>query len=216
MTYNKILFDLDGTLTDSQEGITLSVIYALESLSVEVPPSEVLKKFIGPPLKESFMKYCGLSEENADLAINKYRERFVVTGIYENKLYDGIEKLLKRLKAGGKTLILATSKPEVFALIILEHFGIKEYFDYIAGSDLDGARITKSDVISCALEQSSILDMQSVVMVGDREHDVLGAKSFGIPCIGVLYGYGSRAELEDAGAKLIVETVEELELLLNN
>ncbi len=212
--YKTILFDLDGTLTDSKEGITRSVRYALESLGENIPGDEILNKFIGPPLKESFMKYCGLSDDKTKSALEKYRERFSVTGIYENSVYDGIESLLKLLKANGKKLIVATAKPEIYANRIIEHFGLAPYFDFIAGSEFDGARTNKNDVMSYVFELLDISDRSTVIMVGDREHDVIGAKSQGIPCIGVLYGYGSRTELEAAGADYIVETVADLRRFL--
>ncbi len=210
MDYKTILFDLDGTLTDSEEGITRCVKYALESLGENIPDDDTLNRFIGPPLIESYMKYCGLSFEKAELAVVKYRERFSVTGLYENSVYDGIENLLKHLKAAGLKLIVATSKPQVFAVRILEYFGLTSYFDLIVGSELDGTRNNKGDVISHVFDLTGI-DKGPAIMVGDREHDVFGAKSQGIPCVGVLYGYGSREELESAGADYIIETVNDLE-----
>ncbi len=212
--YKTILFDLDGTLTDSKEGITRSVKYALESLEESVPGENILTKFIGPPLEESFIKYCGLSSEKAKTAVEKYRERFSVTGLYENSVYDGIEKLLKQLKSDGRRLIVATAKPEVFAIRIIEHFGLSSYFDLVAGTEIDGARTSKSEVISYVLKWAAISDKGSVIMVGDREHDVVGSKSQGIPCLGVLYGYGCREELEAAGADYMAETVSDLERFL--
>ena len=208
--YNTILFDLDGTLTDPGEGITKSVAYALQKYSIEVTDRSVLYPFIGPPLVDSFQKYYGFSPKQAEQAVVYYREYFRETGLFENEVYDGVEDLLSSLKSAGKRVILATSKPEVFARQILDYFGLTRYFDVIAGALLDGSRMHKADVIAYALDTAGITDKSSVVMVGDREQDVKGAEKTGLPCIGVLYGYGSRKELSTAGADHIVETVDEL------
>lgn len=208
------LFDLDGTLTDPALGITKSVAYALESFGIHTEDFAGLCKFIGPPLKDSFMEYYGFSEEQALAGIAKYREYFRDTGIYENKVYPGVQEMLEKLKNSGMRLILATSKPKIFADIILEHFGIMKYFELTCGSELDGTRSKKSEVIRYAMETAG-LSADSTVMVGDRKHDVLGAKEAGIRCIGVLFGYGSYEELREAGADVIVATVGELgEVLL--
>lgn len=212
--YNTILFDLDGTLTDPGEGITKSVAYALQKYSIEVTDRSVLYPFIGPPLVDSFQKYYGFSPEQAEQAVVYYREYFRETGLFENEVYDGVEDLLASLRSAGKRVILATSKPEVFARRILDHFGLTRYFDVIAGALLDGSRMHKADVIAYALDTAGITDKSSVVMVGDREQDVKGAEKTGLPCIGVLYGYGSREELTAAGATAIVESVEELQQFL--
>ncbi len=208
--YKYILFDLDGTLTDPKEGITKSVAYALRHFGIEVEDLDTLCKFIGPPLKDSFMEYYGFSEEDAYLAVKKYREYFEPYGMFQNKVYDGVEKLLKELKACGKEMVLATSKPEVYAQKILEHFHLDSYFSYVAGSELDGTRVKKGDVIAYALDQMNIEDRSKAVMVGDREHDVIGAKEHGLDCVGVLYGYGNTEEFERHGADFIAETVEKL------
>jgi len=213
-SYKYILFDLDGTLTDPKEGITRSVAYALESLGINVSDLDELCKFIGPPLRESFEQYYGLSQSDSALAVRKYRERFADRGLYENAPYSGMKELLERLKSLGKTLIVATSKPRPFAVQILEHFGLDSYFDFVSGSEFDGTRGNKAEVIAHALESCGISDRSSVIMVGDRSFDVIGAKENGLACIGVLYGYGGRAELESAGADYIVETVSELQNLL--
>lgn len=212
--YKYIFFDLDGTLTDPKEGITKSVAYALKSYGIHVEDLDSLCKFIGPPLKDSFVKFYGFSEEQGYEAVEKYREYFRPYGVYENKVYEGVDKLLAELKARGKMIVLATSKPTVFANTILEHFDLMKYFDMVCGSELDGSRVKKGDVIAYALEQVTEKDARfhksQVVMIGDREHDILGAKENGLDSIGVLYGYGDRAEHEAAGADYIVETVEEL------
>jgi len=213
--YTTILFDLDGTLTDPKVGITKSVAYALKSFGIEVEELDSLCKFIGPPLKVSFKKYYGFSEQDCIKAIEKYREYFRETGMFENKVYPGIEKLLENLRQNGRKLFVATSKPTVFAIRILEHFNLLRYFDYVAGSELDGSRDSKSDVIKFVLQQNSVTNLTNVVMIGDREHDVIGAKENNIDVIGVLYGYGDREELEKSGATYIVETIEELGKLLN-
>lgn len=214
--YQYILFDLDGTLTDPKEGITKSVAHALNYFGIEVENLDSLCKFIGPPLKDSFMKFYGMSEENAELAVEKYREYFAPRGLFQNKVYDRVDKMLKTLQESGKTVILATSKPTVFAKQILEHFEMDAYFTYIAGSELDGRRVKKGDVITYALENAGIEDKAAAVMVGDREHDIIGAKENGLDCIGVLYGYGCAEEFEKNEADYIVKTVEELETLLRN
>jgi phosphoglycolate phosphatase len=214
-SYEFILFDLDGTLTDSSEGITRSVAHALESMGISVPDLDALCKFIGPPLQESFKQFYGLSESESLTAIKLYREHhFNEGGLFENVVYDGIRELLERLKTQGKTLIVATSKPRPYAESILEHFGLSQYFDFISGSELDGSRVDKAEVIDHALKRCGISDISKAIMVGDRRFDVSGARSNGLNCIGVLYGFGSREELEAAGADYIVETVSELEDLL--
>ncbi|WP_461809731.1 HAD family hydrolase [Faecalimonas sp.] len=212
--YQYILFDLDGTLTDSQLGITTCVAYALEDFGIYTENLGELKKFIGPPLKESFMKYYNLTDEEGDKAVEKYRERFAMTGLYENEVYEGIPLLLEKLKTQGKTLLVATSKPTVYSEKILEHFGLNKYFRFVAGSELDGTRVNKAEVIQYALEKNDITDLKNVVMIGDKEHDMIGAKVCGVDSIGVLYGFGDRDELEKQGATYIAETVNDLEKIL--
>lgn len=208
------LFDLDGTLTDPKEGITKSVQYALEYYGVDVYDLDSLEKFIGPPLFEAFIEYYGFSEAASRGAIEKYRERYSKAGIFENALYPGIEDVLKKLLDTGKTLAVATSKPTFFADKILDYFGIAKYFAFVAGSELDGTRTKKFEVIKYALESLDVKNLDECVMIGDRMHDVLGAKEAGIESVGILYGYGSREELENAGAAYIVENIGELKRLL--
>lgn len=212
--FNYILFDLDGTLTDPKEGITKSVAYALKSFGIEVEDLNTLCKFIGPPLKESFMKYYGMNSEDGDKAVETYREYFKPYGVYENEVYEGIPELLAGLKLSGKKVVLATSKPTVFARTILEHFDLTQYFDVVVGSELDGTRVAKAEVIEYALQLAGVTDKAQVVMIGDREHDVIGAKKNGVASIGVTYGYGSREEHEACEADVIVESVGELAKVL--
>lgn len=209
-----MLFDLDGTLTDPQEGITNSVAYALEQYGIHVEDRSSLNKFIGPPLKDSFMEYYGFAEDRAEEAVWKYREYFNEDGIFENKVYPGIPQMLQRLNDQGKILIVATSKPTVYAKRILKRFELSQYFADVQGSEMDGRRTKKEEVISYALEQNQITDNAQAVMIGDREHDIIGAKKCGLDSIGVLFGYGSREELEGCGAGQIVDTVQMLEDLL--
>ena len=215
--YQYILFDLDGTLTNSELGITKSVQHALKKFGIEVEDRTVLRPFIGPPLGESFQVYYGMSKEESELAITYYRERFSVKGLYENEVYEGVEKMLQDLKESGKKLILATSKPEKFTMLILEHFDLLKYFDFVAGATMDGSRGEKADVIRYALEISGIKDKSEAIMVGDRKFDILGAKENGLTSIGVLYGFGDREELTEAGADYIVEKAEDIvKVLLAN
>lgn len=206
--YDVILFDLDGTLTDPGIGITNSVAYALEKLGIPVPQREALYPFIGPPLLESFQRFYGLSLDAAREAVTFYRAYFADRGMFENRVYDGVEGVLAALKAAGKRLAVATSKPEVFARQILDHFGLTAYFSDIAGASLDESRIRKDQVIAYALETCQLPAGAKAIMAGDREHDILGAKQHGLDSIGVLYGYGSYEELKNAGATYLVETVE--------
>ena len=212
--YKTILFDLDGTLTDPAVGITNSVAYSLKRYGIEVENKNDLLNFIGPPLADSYMKYYGFSETEAYKAVDVYREYFKDIGIFENKVYDGVEDLLKLLKENGKTIILATSKPEVFAKRILEHFNLAKYFDYCVGSNLDGTRCQKKLVVAHALKISNTDELKTTVMVGDREHDIIGGKQNGLETIGVLYGYGSKDELTLAGATHIAKTVDDLKNML--
>ena len=208
--YQYILFDLDGTLTNPEIGITSSVMYALEKFNIKVEDRKELHPFIGPPLGDSFQRYYGLSEEESQLAIKYYRERFSVKGLYENEVYEGVDKLLQQLKEGGKTVIIATSKPEEFTLKILKHFDLLKYFDYVAGATMDGSRGEKADVIRYALKISGIKDKSKAIMIGDRKYDILGAKENGLDSIGVLFGFGDYEELSKAGADYVVKSVEEI------
>lgn len=212
--YEFILFDLDGTLTDPAQGITNSVAYSLLYYGIKVQDKKSLQCFIGPPLFESFEKYYGFSRDKAIEAVEKYREYFRDKGIFENRLYDGTVELLEKLKEKGKKIILATSKPEIFALRILEYFNIDKYFDAVVGSTLDGSLINKGDVIRVALEKIGSPDKTRCVMIGDRSHDIIGAKQNGIDNIGVLYGYGSIEELKEAKANYIVEDFKEIEKIV--
>ncbi len=209
MKYTTMLFDLDGTLTNPGLGITNSVAYALKKYGIDVKDRTELYKFIGPPLLNSFQDYYGFSEEQAVQAVEYYREYYQKTGIYENYVYEGIPELLKELKAEGITLLVATSKPEPFARLIMEHYHLADYFTYIAGATMDNkTRVKKADVIRYAMQNCEAEDKKKLVMVGDRKHDILGAKEVGIDSVGVLFGYGDREELEQAGATYIAETVE--------
>lgn len=214
MSYKTILFDLDGTLTDPGLGITNSVKFALDRFGIHVEDNRELYPFVGPPLIDSFMKFYGLSREQAETAVVYFREYFKDKGIFENVPYEGIKELLSDLKAAGKTLVVATSKPELFARQILEHFEMTAYFTYVAGANFDETRTLKSEVIRYALDSIGLADVSTCVMVGDREHDIIGAKAFGMHSVGVLYGYGSREEFEKAGATHIAESVEALRGLI--
>lgn len=208
--YKYILFDLDGTLTDPAEGITNSVAYALDKFGITVEDKTQLNVFIGPPLVETFMSFAGLTEEDANRAVTYYREYFKPKGIFQNKMYSGVPELLQKLKADGKSVILATSKPEVFAKDILAHFGIEQYFDFAAGASWDLSRNKKADVIAYALESCGITEKDKCLMVGDRKHDINGAQENQIDSLGVLFGYGSLEELQTAGATYIAQTVEDI------
>lgn len=209
-TYEVFFFDLDGTITDSSLGITNSVIYALKRYGIVETDRKKLYSFIGPPLTESFQKYYGFSAQQSRDAVEVYREYYREKGIYENKVYDGFEKVAYQLRKSGKRLVVATSKPEPFARMILDHFNLTRYFEYIAGMELDGRRGTKEAVIRYALEMCRITEPGEVLMVGDREHDVLGARAVGIDCLGVLYGFGNRRELCRAGAAYLAEKPEDI------
>ncbi len=216
--YNTVFLDLDGTIIDSGEGVTSSVKYALERLGIEVADKKQLSCFIGPPLIESFKMFYGFDEQTAIKAVALYREYYTEKGIYEGYIYDGVEQMLTDLKNAGLRIVLATSKPEQFAVKILEGADLAKYFDIIAGASLDErTRSTKSQVIEYALEMANIDTPSDVIMVGDRFYDVEGAREFGIDCIGVLYGYGSREEMEKHGAAYIVSTTQQVtELLLSD
>ena len=212
MNYEYILFDLDGTITESGPGITNSVYYAVTKMGYEVEDRSMLRRFIGPPLLESFQKYFGMTKEQADDAIRNYREYYTAKGMFENTVYDGFEESIKALKLSGKKLAIATSKPEKFAKQIAEHFGFDKYFDVISGASMDEKLVAKADIMKNALEALGVSDMEKerVLMVGDREHDIFGAKMNQVSSMGVLYGYGDRPELEAAGADYIVETAADI------
>ncbi|MBE6641824.1 MAG: HAD family hydrolase [Ruminococcaceae bacterium] len=215
MKYKNLMFDLDGTLTDPALGITNSIAYALRKMEIPVPPFEVLCRHIGPPLMQSLMYHYGLDENGGKKALELYREYFGDRGIFENAVYTGIPELLCEMKKQGRKIYMATSKPEPYAIRIAEHFGFAKYFDRIAGSTMTEERTKKADVIAYLAELEGFDPADSTLMIGDREHDVLGAKQHGAPCAAVLYGYGSREELAGAGAEYLVGTVAELRALLN-
>ena len=217
MRYDQLLFDLDGTLTDPGEGITNSVKYALQKWGIEVGDRRELYRFIGPPLSASFRDFYGFSEEDSLKCVEYYREYYRNRGIFENRVYEGVPELLSRLKGEGRALILATSKPEGFAKQILEHFDLVKYFDFVAGASMDESRNKKGDVIRYALSMASVRDLSRALMIGDREHDILGARQNSIESLGVLYGYGDEEELRGAGATFIAATVEEIfDVVVNN
>ena len=211
MKYRYILFDLDGTVTNPEEGITKSFAYALEYMGIHVEDRTELRKVIGPPLLQSFDEFYHFTKEQALEATAKYRERYQDMGWAENEVYPGMEETVKTLWEQGAKLILATSKPERFAVRIMEHFGLSKYFTMLCGAD-DYAkdRSTKEQVVRYALEQNGITDIGEVIMVGDRKYDVEGAAAVGIKTIGVLYGFGDAEELTSAGAIHLVETPQEL------
>ena len=218
--FEYILFDLDGTLTDPKLGITSSVQYALRALGIEEPSLDRLEPFIGPPLADSFREFYGLEGERLATAIDKYRERFATQGIFENEIYPGIPQMLADLKAKDKLLAIASSKPTLFVEQILEHFEIGKYFDHVVGSNMDGTRGTKEEVVEETLRQMLTVEMtpgqkrDAVAMVGDRKFDIEGARAHGITSVGVLFGYAPEGELEEAGADYIVNSVRSLQVLL--
>lgn len=221
--YDYILFDLDGTLTDPKEGITGCVQYALHKLGIEEPDNDKLEPFIGPPLADSFREFYGFDEERVRQAVAYYRERFSSAGLFENEIYPGIGKMLANLQEAGCHLAVASSKPVVYVEKILEYFGILSYFEVVVGSELDGTRVKKEEVVEEALRQllkgaekvrENPEKRPDVVMVGDRRFDIEGAKEYRIASIGVSYGYALEGELEKAGADMIVGTVGELQEIL--
>ncbi|BAQ24063.1 HAD family hydrolase [Streptococcus troglodytae] len=212
--YQTILFDLDGTLTNPALGITNSLAYALEKFNIEVTDKKDLYRFIGPPLQDSFENFYHFSKEDSLKAVDFYRDYFRHKGLYENEVYQGIPDLLEKLKNHEKQLLIATSKPEEFAIQILKYFKLFDYFDLVAGASMDGSRRLKGDVIAHALTSAQVSDLSATIMIGDRDHDVIGAKENGLDAIGVLYGFGNREELEKAGARYIATRVEELKEIL--
>lgn len=213
--YQALLFDLDGTLTASGEGITKSVRYALEKLGRKAPSLEELEVFVGPPLLGQFMAYCGMSEEEANLGVKYYRERYNQTGLYENRPYDGIKELLGQLKEKGFQLGVASSKPEHMVREILHHFHMEDYFRVIRGSVPERLKMTKAEVVEEALKDLGYEQRrEEAVMIGDRKYDVTGARTAHLACIGVTYGYGTEEELKESGADFVVHSVKELGRLL--
>ncbi|MDD4689496.1 MAG: HAD hydrolase-like protein [Eubacteriales bacterium] len=211
--YNTIIFDLDGTLSQSAEGITKSVQYMLEKFGIIETDLKKLECFIGPPITNSLKDLYGFDDEKAWQGVMYYRERFEKKGIYENSPYEGIEEMLKCLKESGKKLAIATSKPQPQTDVIINRYGFNKYLDLVVGPDPDSKSTTKSDVVRMVINRLGC-DKETTVMVGDKHHDIVGAKDNNIKSIGVLYGYGSRQELEEYGADTIVATVEELTDLL--
>lgn len=199
-----IFFDLDGTLTDSRPGITRSIQHALEQLGHPVPPVEELTWCLGPPLQQSLKALLG-TEALVQAGLKHYRERFAHVGLFENEVYAGIDEVLAALKADGRRLFVATSKPHVYAGRIISHFGLDKYFDGVFGAELDGTRADKTDLLAYALAQTRT-DPARALMIGDRSHDIIGARNNAMAAVGVLYGYGSREELIGAGAERFCET----------
>jgi len=212
--YDLALFDLDGTLTDSGIGIVNSVSFALTHFGIRVNDSRELNRFVGPPLWNSFREFYGFNDEQVSEAIEKYREYYNVKGIFENRLYDGITEILDGLAVSGMKLAVATSKPTKYAKIILEHFEVSHYFDLILGSEMDGTRSDKGEIIGCVLDEMDAGRNMKAVMTGDREHDIVGAIAQNIDSIGVLWGYGDQAELEAAGAIKIISSTNELQHII--
>lgn len=209
MHYTNVLFDLDGTLTDPKLGITKSVQYALSKFDIHEEQLDKLEPFIGPPLAKSFMEHYSFSESEAASAVEHYREYFKPYGLYENTLYSGMMELLSLLKDQKRRLFVATSKPTVFAAEILNHFGITGYFERIYGSELDGRLSDKTELIGHLLNEEK-LDKQASIMIGDRKHDIIGARNNGIASLGVGHGYGSEQELSDCAPTYRVRNVNEL------
>ena len=205
-----VLFDLDGTLTDPKEGITKCVQFALEEMGINPPPTDELLDFIGPPLVDSFIRRFGMTIGDAEFALKKYRERFSTVGMFENKVYDGIPEMLRILKDSGLTLAVASLKPLIFVEKILEKFDLKKYFSAIAGSDLEGTKHTKKQIIDDAFAVPSPDNLSEVIMVGDRYQDIEGAKEAGILSLGVRYGYAEKGELEAEGTDFIADTPAEV------
>lgn len=211
--YEYLLFDLDGTLTDSQEGILNCIIYTLDYYGIPNRDPDFLNQFVGPPLTVSFQQFCGFDKKKAQEAAAKYRERFSTIGLFENSAFPGAVDMLKTLKEAGKTIALSTSKPEVFTLRIIERYGLAPYIDNPVGATLDGTREKKADVIREALRQLNIdtpEKMRQTVMIGDRNHDILGAKECHLDSIGCRWGYAKEGELEEAGATYIFDSIPEL------
>lgn len=212
--YKTVLFDLDGTITDSEPGIIACVQHALRQFGIEVEDPKTLRPFIGPPLRDSFRDYFQMTPEEAEQATEFYRQRYAPIGKFECSVYPGIPELLRRLHETGRTVILATSKPEGFAREILEHFDLAQYFDLIGGATLDGSRDTKEAVLQYILDSGRVPDRQDAVMIGDTKFDMIGAAAFSLPAVGVLYGFGSRQELEENGALFLARDAAELERYL--
>jgi len=210
--YRYALFDLDGTLTDPSLGITNSIMHALDKMGRDIPSRESLYRFIGPPLVPAFQEFLGMTADEAEQAVVFYREYFSVTGLFENTPYDGITEMLTALKERGIVLAVATSKPEKFAARIIDHFGWSEHFTLVCGATMDSSRSKKGDVIAYTLKQLGITDADksSVLMIGDRHHDIDGADENGLAAAGILWGFGNEAELKTAGADVLAHNPAEL------
>lgn len=211
--YTHLFLDLDGTLSDSAPGIVRSAQYALEAFGIHVDNLDDLLCFVGPPLEESFQEFYHLTPSQADEAVKVYRRRYEKIGVYENALYPGIPQFLDKARQAGKVLMVATSKPQRMADLVLSHFGIADRFAFVGGRE-DSSRRMKEEVIRYVMKENGLTRTEDIVMIGDRKHDVLGAKAVGLDSVGVLYGYGSRDEFQAAGATYIVDTLKELEELL--
>lgn len=209
--YTTVMFDLDGTVTDSAPGITAAVAYALRQYGIEVADRSALHAFIGPPLRDSFIKYYGFTPAQADEAVTQhYRSYYGTRGIYECRVYDGVAELLQRLHDEGAQVLLATSKPEVYARRVVEHCALQHCIDRVCGSNLDGTREDKAEVVAYALRCAGVTDPKHALMVGDRSFDVLGARKNGVDTVGVLYGFGTMEELAAAGARYLAATPEDV------
>ena len=211
-SYDILLFDLDGTITDSTEGIVKCLENAIKQMGFELP--EDTNKFLVPPIRQSFSEFCGMNPQQIDEAVGIFRERYSKTGLYENQVYEGVSEMLEELKNSGKRIMVATSKPEVYAKRIFKRAGLDRYFEIVGGAELDGSRDYKHEVIEYVLAKAGITDRNRVLMIGDRRQDVIGAHKTGIKCLGILWGFGSREELEEAGADYITETPQTLVKML--
>lgn len=215
MKYTHLIFDLDGTLTDSGLGILRSARYALEHFGIHVEDLQELRPFVGPPLEQSFQRFYGLNEEEALEACRVYRVRYRQTGVYENEVYPGIPEALQQLQEAGYQLMIGSSKPIDMVDIVLDHFHLRRFFNYIGARDMEGRLYSKSDVLRDLLCRATAAgEQQRILMIGDRKFDVEGAHELGLPCVGVLWGYGDRAEMEACGADYIAERVGDLRDLL--
>jgi len=210
MNYKYILFDLDGTLIDSKAGILSAAIFALDKMGVPATQIVNLERMIGPPLKYSLKEFFSLSDEFADKAVEYYREYYRDKSLFDCEVYEGIAQLLEMLKNDGYILAIATSKPTVYAKKILEHTGLAKYFDAIEGASLDDSHSNKSQIITRVCEVLNIYNPSQAIMIGDRSYDIKGASSIDMESIGVLYGYGSLEEFQEAGASYVVNSVKEL------
>lgn len=209
-----ILFDIDGTLLDPKYGITKCAQYSLRYFGINEENLDSLEKFIGPPIDEAYRDFYNFSEEQVNTAIEKFRERYGNIGMFENEVYPDIPQLLSKLKAKGKKLMVVTTKYYGYAIEILKHYGLHDYFDFVAGSKFDNTRSQKADIIRYALNTLNLTASSQMVMIGDRKYDIIGARKAGLKSIGVLYGYGSREEIQQADPHYIVKNVQELQDIL--